>query len=513
MPPRQNTPLLTPDSEAAATHDGEVEADEPMFSGSKNVPRVILYNFIDGASFSVWQAQVLQVLLYHVGGNTTVGWVNGASGAAQVLAALVAGYSADKIAREQTCRVAAFSGLAAIGLTLYGTNTLYTPLFYFSGVLWGTYMGLANPASEALFADSVPSGRRANIYSFKWIVQILCYVVGYIVSMVMFLTMGNHWKNDTMKLVMYAGLGMHPLSMLMLLTIRDKHSLKGPSASLISTTATSKRTLETSSQRFPQTSDEKPPASEDAPASTSEHPSPPAEGEVAGAPSESGWFSDYTYTPYFICFGDFLLACGSGMTLRYIPLFFVNDYSIGPVELMAVFITISVVTAVMAKAALFLASRLGRVRTMLLIRGSGTTLLMYLGVAQGSAADVWPMLTVFVVRNALMNCTLGMSRSMIMDCVAKNNRSKWSAVESFSSFTWSGSALLGGYLADAHGYRFSFIITAGLHYVATAVLVPAYFSSRKLEAETMALNKRKAEDEARRKEQPKLYERTQSINA
>ena len=128
---------------------------------------------------------------------------------------------------------------------------------------------------------------------------------------------------------------------------------------------------------------------------------------------------------------------------------------------------------------------------MILIRGTGTSLLMYLAVAEGSAANVWPMLAVFVVRNALMNSTLGMSRSMIMDCVRKENRSKWSAVESFSSFTWSGSALIGGYLADAHGYRFSFLITAVLHYVATAALVPAFFSSRKLESVTMALNKKK----------------------
>ena len=497
-----------------------------LFSGSKNVPRVILYNFVDGASFSVWQAQVLQVLVFHIGGNTTVGWVNSASGLTQVLSALIAGYAGDKIHREYTCRVAAVAGLAAIGLTAYSTYLLYIPLYYVSSGLWGCYMGLSNPASEALFADSVPSGRRASIYSFKWIVQIMCYMVGYFVSLVMFLTMGNKWDNHNMQLVIYAGLGLHPLSMLLLLTIRDKHGLSGAAASAVgaekpSTVVSSKsmRTTQAFAERersqsfkeiafvksrllaFAAESQEKtPPAQVDGQAAAVIHTQTEDEERIHGAAEgEAGgvlWcVSHHRYTPYFICFGDFLLACGSGMTLRYLPLFFVDNYKVSPVELMVVFMTISVATSLFAKVALLLSDRVGRIRTMLIFRGMGTNMLIYLALARGDGANVWVMLAVFVTRNAFMNATLGMSRSMIMDCVAKEHRAKWSAIESFSSFTWSGSALLGGYLADAHGYRFSFLITAVLHYVATAVLVPAYFSSRKLEAATMSKMKVAAEDD------------------
>merc|ERR1712032_920545 len=39
-------------------------------------------------------------------------------------------------------------------------------------------------------------------------------------------------------------------------------------------------------------------------------------------------------------------------------------------------------------------------------------------------------------------------------------RGLWNAVENFTSMTWSGSAFIGGVLADSHDYRFTFLITA-----------------------------------------------------
>lgn len=59
---------------------------------------------------------------------------------------------------------------------------------------------------------------------------------------------------------------------------------------------------------------------------------------------------------------------------------------------------------------------------------------------------MWLMVA-FVARNSTMNAVMGITRSVIMDSVKKENRAKWSAFESFSSFTWAGSAMVGGYIA------------------------------------------------------------------
>ena len=55
-------------------------------------------------------------------------------------------------------------------------------------------------------------------------------------------------------------------------------------------------------------------------------------------------------------------------------------------------------------------------------------------------------------------------RSIVMDYVPSEDRGWWNAVESLTSMTWCASAFLGGYLADAYGYRFTFVISAVLYF-------------------------------------------------
>jgi hypothetical protein len=41
--------------------------------------------------------------------------------------------------------------------------------------------------------------------------------------------------------------------------------------------------------------------------------------------------------------------------------------------------------------------------------------------------------------------------------------------------SWTGSASLGGYLIESHGFRFSFYITAVVYFVANLGLVPLFW--------------------------------------
>lgn len=75
--------------------------------------------------------------------------------------------------------------------------------------------------------------------------------------------------------------------------------------------------------------------------------------------------------------------------------------------------------------------------------------------------------TLLVFRTAFMNSTSALTKSVLMDHVPNNERAKWSALESFNMFSWSGSAALGGILVDHHGILFNFCITASLQLVAT----------------------------------------------
>lgn len=487
---------------------------------SRNVPKTFFYNFFDGASFSVWQSQVLQVLVYKLDGNQAVGWVSGVAGVAQVVAALIAGYSADVLPKHHVCRVAALCGLMGVISGIAAVYSLSTKAFFISSAIWGIYMGLANCSSEALFADSVPSGQRAAIYNWKWIVQILCFCVGYIMCLILFARLDNHWHVDVMQTIMYAGFGIHPIALGILSWLHSDDALKHDKSFAEKRRLSSRSLPDDAIAGMPEEQDTSGSDGDDGKGSQPETKEPTAaeaaqqilshleetrnpyhkDGDDACVTVPS-WLT-WKKAPYFICAGDFVMALGSGMTMRFIPLFFVNDYNITPTLLMGVYLIISVVTSIAALIVRHLAERyLGRLPSILAIRLVGTSLLLYLAVVpqNTSASSLAVMLAVFVTRNACMNCTLGMSRSVIMDFCDKSSRAKWSAMESFANFTWAGSATLGGYLANAHGYKYTFLITACVHYFGCSLLIPAWASSRRLENLVMLQQQERREREAEKK--------------
>jgi MFS family permease len=69
-----------------------------------------------------------------------------------------------------------------------------------------------------------------------------------------------------------------------------------------------------------------------------------------------------------------------------------------------------------------------------------------------------------------MNASYPVQRAILMDVVSKNARGKWNSLEGLTSFTWTGSAVLGGYLIDQHGYGFTFFITGAIYIAATMIL-------------------------------------------
>jgi MFS family permease len=72
-------------------------------------------------------------------------------------------------------------------------------------------------------------------------------------------------------------------------------------------------------------------------------------------------------------------------------------------------------------------------------------------------------------RTSLMNCTMAISSSLLMDYAPKEQRARWQSFGSVVRFGWCGSAALGGVLADQHGYSFTFIITAAIQLAGTLV--------------------------------------------
>ncbi|KEG12640.1 hypothetical protein DQ04_01561070 [Trypanosoma grayi] len=503
-----------------------------------NVQRVLLFCFIDGACFSLWYAQAFQILINRMAGDTTVGWLSATSGMAQMLGALFVGFFVS-VRRQTVVRIGAVCGLFAAALSIYGVTVLRVPVFFFASLLWGAYSGIIATGTETLFADSVETGRRDFVYNLKWINQTLCDCVGSFTSLIMLLRLGNDWDIGSLQKLICTGYALHPIAHLLLFTMKDKYTLdekatRGTAQVVIHVESTDDEQLSSSpmkqvvsptdcpfssQERFVQheidadntlgTSLSNSPVTTTprGAAKTPEDASLEREallfqiatrserrheeflaaqcernsaGRLAAAACYyANWMYEWSAVPYLVCLVDFLVAVGSGMTMRYIPLFLVNDHGVSPVILMGTYITVSVVTAGLSLVVRHVGERyMSRVAAVILVRVIGATLLLIMGLTHLNLVILLP---VFIIRNAMMNCTRGVTRSVIMDYVRKESRAKWSAFESFSSFTWAGSAVVGGYIAEAKGYQYTFVITAIFHYVALLTLSPAMYGAGEVE--------------------------------
>ena len=135
---------------------------------------------------------------------------------------------------------------------------------------------------------------------------------------------------------------------------------------------------------------------------------------------------------------------GSGMTIKFFALFFWQGLGLEPVAVNAVYVAGPLGIAVSALLAQKLSLCIGRIQTCLLCRGIGIGLLVAIAYVQ-SAAIVLPL---YLLRTWLMNCTAGLTKSVLNDYVAKAHRGKWNSLESINLFGGSGSAALGGWVID-----------------------------------------------------------------
>ncbi|KPI87471.1 hypothetical protein ABL78_3460 [Leptomonas seymouri] len=510
-----------------------------LSSYSPNVASTLWYTFMDGACYSLWGMQLLPLYLKEITSRaTTIGLAATASGLAQLVGALGAGYVADRQSRQLCIRAGALCAAAALFTLLLGICQASATVILVGQTLWGLYTGITSTSVEALFADSVPQGRRTTIYNTKWMLQTLCYVVGYAAAAVLFALWHNTWAPEKMRVVLMAGVAVHPIAVAPLCWLSDRHAVQEtePEGHDSAGEDISAATAATASAMFAGQSVESDPLRKSSSTGVAQRTAVGAGGAAsssedgvgrAGAPRLSSrrgsgepqqherpfleqrnlgdggatgcmrWgtarlctrpshLTAVTTVPYWMCAVDLLLAVGSGMSLPFFSLFFTSDRGVSPAGLYGIFITSTLLTAATSSALpwLIMSCKAGRIPTVIGVRLVGTAALFLLATApRKSVLGLLPItVALFLCRNALMNSVFGVTRSVLMDCVARSNRAKWSAFESITSLSWAGSAAIGGWIVEAHGYQLNFTITALVQLVATMLMIPAALGARELDA-------------------------------
>jgi MFS family permease len=177
--------------------------------------------------------------------------------------------------------------------------------------------------------------------------------------------------------------------------------------------------------------------------------------------------------PYLLFAGDLVTALGSGMTIKFFPLFFKDDMHLAPAQVYAIWAGNSLSNVLVGLLAQRMSTCFGRVQTMAVCRFIGISLLVGMAVLYFNNERRWYVIVpMYVLRTGLMNGTYPLEESILMDFVPKNTRARWKSLESVVSIGWAGSAALGGLIADKYNYTTTFFFTAAFQAAGSLVLIP-----------------------------------------
>lgn len=452
-------------------------------------------------------------VLLVTGSNTKVGLIQGIQGVVNLATSFPAATLGDRVGKQFVLQVATFVGVLALVATLLtlllvekesGTEhgSILYPALLGCMSLWGLFMGLHSATLEAMFGDSVESGKRSSLYSKKAAMNTAGNAIGPALSLVVFAILGDVWSIRNLTVLM-AGPGTFAAVVVLglLLLVREKHTLGRLSESLIlqkSSDVTQTDIDITSSVNA--SSVKEGPFSSSAEENAAHPLHPPKKRCCCNIHAED--------IAGIVAVSDLVSALGSGMTVKFFSLWFGEELGVSPMGVLGIMVAGPVGITVFTVAAGKLAKIIGRIQTVLFCKAIGISLLVTLSLTasavedgddrdtdekdddlellglddarddSGEDDDSLPLSTVFLLigiyllRTWVMNSTSGLTKSVLNDFVSKKHRAKWNSLESINIFSWSGSAALGGLLVDMYGYRATFLVTAALQATSVMILVP-----------------------------------------
>jgi MFS family permease len=161
------------------------------------------------------------------------------------------------------------------------------------------------------------------------------------------------------------------------------------------------------------------------------------------------------------------------MTLKFFSLFFLQACGMGPVAVSAVGAAAPLAVAAASLAAGRAASVVGRLPLALYTRALDVVLLVGMAFLPTAGPHARAALVgAHLVRMAAANSTRPLVRAILMEHVPKRHRAKVNALDSVRTFSWSGSAALGGLLIERYGFGDTFLITAAVKLAAMVPLLP-----------------------------------------
>jgi MFS family permease len=463
---------------------------QPLLRMNHNVLLCLLLDILYGVAESVWFGTVDVAYLKHWGGGRTylVGNMEALNGLATLISALPVGYLADKYGRSRAIRFGAilFAVTALAHITLIhwiGSTTLLTESKAQAGasltfmsiimILWGIGSGIVVGPCDALYADSTPAGDRSRFYQYSFICYLLASCCGPLLAIVLFQTLGDDWSLEHLQTVMYVGLGMEFSIAFIMLFFDDRKALD-------------------ESERGHDDDDDDDTDEEEK--SLNGHREVPIAskqefGSNGGTDEEKQFLLPHNDTgnsevsaedlrrrqrlvPYILFSASLATAMGSGLTVMFFPLFFKDQVGLTPTQVQLIYFLEPLIIAMFSSFATPASSWFGRVQTILILSSCGVACLLAMVLAFDTyfVGHFVPLIGLYLLNTACMDCTEPLEESILMDFVPKRHRARWKSLESIAGFGWCGSAAIGGFIIDRWSFTHALGATAALQIVGLILL-------------------------------------------
>ena len=441
----------------------------------------LLFSTLSSLGASLTQGVFLSNYIILVGlGTTDVGYLFATSGLVNLFLAFPLGYLTDRVGRQALLRGGALFSLCSQACFAAALQLRSTPLLYAAAALNGVTAACTGPALSASFADSVPTGDRTFTFTLLYSGSLAAGGAGPAAAAVFFWRQGNNWALPTIVPVMHAGNAVGAVASFLLILIRDANALGGESEGVLARGGGAAKGSDSGSGGDGHLHREGPleeallPAAEAAAGGAAAPAAPAALPQRLGLGHQTLRICGFTLTvahvPYLLFSSDFIIAVGAGMTVAYFPLFFSQQEGLSPVALSLLWAAVPALIAGVGLVLLPISKRFGRAPAALFANTLGTGCLFSLWLAL--KLPVPAVCALYLVRSGAMNGSAAVQRGLLMDVVPKALRGRWSAMEALTGFTWTGSALLGGWLVQGGSYTASFFYTALIYCAALIVFLP-----------------------------------------
>ncbi len=470
---------------AKKASDGAASASPPV---SRNVWLMLLLCVLYGFADSIWTGTIVVAWVQALSGgakaensNKDVGYVEATQGMAMLLTAVPVGYLADKVSRQSAIRLGSVGFLVAAGLTAYAVldprgDSLLTQYYFILGsmALWGTGQGVFNGPAMALFADSIPQGERSKWYTRLSICYMIPSIAGPLAAIVLLTFYGDSWTLSELRPVFLFGVACEVPPSLLAFCMRDANALANGGDA-----GEEEEIAEQEEEEEEKQTNQGADVGADADTTTT----------ISTTGTEGSKCIKVTSVPFVLFASSLVTAIGSGMTIKYFPLFFKSDITpkLTPREVQGIYVCVPIAIAVFTGLNQVLAKCLGRVQVMVLAQLVGIALLVTMSLLVNNGITNWTIIVpVYILRTGIMNSTYPLNESILMDFVPKSTRARWKSLESIASFGWCGSAVLGGVLADESSYDSTFLYTALLQFIGVLLQASLIFVVPKKEKRTLS---------------------------